>query len=305
MNDVEAVASQVDQLLTGDRSAAVQPNVAALLDGLEGDTILLVETWARDALRETPTPLRPAADSHVDRRRAILTRLAAEAAACDGRPDELLRLLLCDWRDDGESPANYIEHLVAFGREAHAAVTARYVLSREGCPDRERIQAALERLGSPPQGWQDAVLAFAGAPSVEAWEELMQFTPADAVYYRTRNTIQMLIALGVDGDVLFRCATRYGSTPDAFELVELGLVDPETILERGRSGPATARGIWFGLAARAALVRGDRFRAVRLLREALEIADPAFPPLTEVWAIRGLADDELHAMLDSAGIPRR
>ena len=192
-----------------------------------------------------------------------------------------------------------------FGRDADAAVTARYLLSRDDCPDRERIQAALERIGAPPPAWQDAVLAFASAPSVEAWDELMRFTPDDAMYYRTRNTIQTLIALGVDGDVLFRCATRYGSTPDAFELVELGLVDPETIIQRGKDGPATARGIWFGLAARAALIRGDRFRTVRLLRKAVEIADPAFPPLTEVWAIREMADDELNAMLDSAGIPRR
>ena len=39
-------------------------------------------------------------------------------------------------------------------------------------------------------------------------------------------------------------------------------------------------------AARAALLRGDRFGTVRLLKEAIETADPAFPPLTEVWAVR-------------------
>ena len=114
----------------------------------------------------------------------------------------------------------------------------------------------------------------------------------------------MLIGLGVNGDILFQCATRYGATPDAFELVERGQVAPETVIQRGREGPPEARGIWLGLAARAALVRGDRFRTVRLLKEAVETASPEFPPLTEVWAVRELADDELNEMLDKAGIPR-
>jgi hypothetical protein len=41
-----------------------------------------------------------------------------------------------------------------------------------------------------------------------------------------------------------------------------------------------------------------------LLKEAVETADPAFPPLTEVWTIRELADDELNEILDKAGVPR-
>jgi hypothetical protein len=32
-------------------------------------------------------------------------------------------------------------------------------------------------------------------------------------------------------------------------------------------------------------------------------ADPAFPPLLQVWTIREDADDELNAMLDKVGIP--
>ena len=59
-----------------------------------------------------------------------------------------------------------------------------------------------------------------------------------------------------------------------------------------------------GLAAMAALSRGDRFGTVRLLKEAVETADSAFPPLMEVWAVRELADENLHDMLDKAGVPR-
>ncbi len=234
----------------------------------------------------------------------VLTRLAAEAAARLDRPGELVGLLLAEWRDRGESPARYVEYLVHLGHDHMAAVLARYLLSKPDCPERSRIEAALESIGSPPDRWQEAVLMFAAAPSLDAWEQLMQFTPDDVFYHRERNTLQMLLGLGVDGDILFQCATRYGATPDALELVERGQVAPETVVQRGRDGPAEARGLWLGLAARAALICGDRFRTVRLLKEAVETASPGFPPLTEVWAVRELADDELNEMLDKAGIPR-
>jgi hypothetical protein len=303
MNLVEELEARVDEFVADDHARRAT-DVVAWLDDLGDDDIALIEHSARAALDALPTPLRPSRGSELERRRAILRRLAAESAARRNRPDELLALLLANWRDHGDSPAQYIEHLVRYGREDMAAVVARFVLSKADCPERKRIEVALESIGAPPNGWQEAVLAFACAPSVAAWERLMQFTPDDVLYYRTRNTLQTLIQMGVDGDILFRCATRYGSTPDAFELVERGLVAPETIVQRGREGPTTARGIWLGLAARAALVRGDRFGAVRLLKEAVETADPAFPPLTEVWAIRELADDELNEILDKAGVPR-
>ncbi|MBI5536464.1 MAG: hypothetical protein HY898_27325 [Deltaproteobacteria bacterium] len=303
MTVVEDLEARVDEFVAGDQAGRLA-DLVTWLDDLGDDDIELIEHWARATLEALPTPLRPSGGSELGQRRIILRRLGAEAAARRNRPDDLLALLLADWRDHGESPAPYIEQLVRYGRDHLAAVMSRYALSKEDCPERKRIEAALESIGAPPNGWQEAVLAFACAPSVAAWERLMQFTPDDVFYHRTRNTLQMLIQMGVDGDILFQCATRYGSTPDAIELVERGLVTPETVVHRGRQGPTTARGLWLGLAARAALVRGDRFGAVRLLKEAVETADPAFPPLTEVWAIREMADDELNEILDKAGVPR-
>jgi len=302
MTVVEDLEVRVDGFVAGDQDGRFG-EVEAWLDDLGDDDIALIEDWARATLDALPTPLRPARGSELERRRVVLRRISAESAARRGRPDEVLRQLLAEWRHDGDSPAPYVEHLIRYGRDDMAAVVARYVLSKADCLERKRVEAALESVGAPPDGWQEAVLAFASAPSVDAWDRLMQFTPDDVLYHRTRNTLQTLIHMGVDGDILFQCATRYGCTPDALELVELGLVAPETILQRGREGPTTARGIWLGLAARGALARGDRFGAVRLLKEAVETADPAFPPLTEVWAIRELADDELNEILDRAGIP--
>jgi hypothetical protein len=91
--------------------------------------------------------------------------------------------------------------------------------------------------------------------------------------------------------------------PEAIELVERGLVDPETCVRRGDEGPPLARAVWLGLAAQAAFARGDRFGTVRLLREACRIADPAFPPIASMMSIREQADDELREMLDRAGVP--
>ena len=297
------IGDQVDRWVQGN-SADVSSRVEALVSGLDAESLGDVEDWARRALAETPTPLRSGSNDDLQRRRSALRWLAAEVSARRGRPEELLELLRVAWRDEGRSPAALIRRLAEYGRRDEAAAMARYVLGREECPDRGDIEALLESLGSPPDGWQSAVLAFASAPSDEGWDQLMEFTPPDALYQRTRNTVQTLIHLGVDGNVLFRCATRNGTTPDAIELVERGLVDPDTVVARGREGPQSALGFWLGLAAEAALARGDRFRTVRLLREACRVADPEFPPTIHCLSIREAADDELHAMLDAADIPR-
>ena len=76
----------------------------------------------------------------------VLCELAAEAAARLDRPDELLGLLLADWRDRGESPARYVEYLIHLGEDHMAAVLARYVLSKPDCPERSRIEAVLESI---------------------------------------------------------------------------------------------------------------------------------------------------------------
>jgi hypothetical protein len=121
---------------------------------------------------------------------------------------------------------------------------------------------------------------------------------------RTRNALRFLIDIGVDGDILFQCATDAGVTPDAIELVEKGLVAPSTVVARSNRGSPVARGPWLGLAARAALARGDKLGTARWLRAAYACAHPSFPPDLDMREIRGAADAELHAMLDRAGIPR-
>ncbi len=220
-------------------------------------------------------------------------------------PGDLLDLMFMAWHDEGASAAPAIEALVATNREDHAAVLSRSALADPACVERARILAALDVIAAPPANWRAAIDAFAAAPSVEAWRELIRFTPGERVYHRVRNTLQELIGRGVDGNVLFRCATDDGTTPDAIELVERGLVDTEVVVQRGREGPARARGIWLCLAARAAFEHGDRLGVVRLLRDAFRDAHADVPLDMFAAQIRDVADDELNAMLDHVGVPRR
>src|SRR5207244_6806491 len=111
--------------------------------------------------------------------------------------------------------------------------------------------------------WRAQLAAMARDPSVERFEELMRFVPPELIYQRLRNAIRKLKKLGVDANLLFHCATNIGMTPEAIELVEEGLVAPETILARARQ--SAARATYLGLAAEATYLRGDLVSTIRYL----------------------------------------
>lgn len=90
---------------------------------------------------------------------------------------------------------------------------------------------------------------------------------------------------------------------EAIELVEDGLVRPETILARNEESTG-AKAFFLGLAAEAAFLRGDMVGTIRMLREAYSHADEWCSPDFAVLFIRGRATDEQNALLDNAGIPR-
>lgn len=263
-----------------------------------------VERWVQGQLDNLPMPLRRSPNNELVWRRLPFDRVIAAIAWKRGDTDELLRLQRDEWLLQREPASPYLRSLIRLGRLEEAGATARLCLGMDDCQDREEVEALLNETDKAPDGWTDAVLAFAKNPSVDAWDELMRFTPDDVWYGRTRNTLQMLIKLGADPNILFKCATRDGTTSDAIELADRGLVDPEVVVERAHEAPSTARGLWYGLAAEAAWARQDRFNTVRLLREAFRLSSPDFPPKMNAWNIRDRADPELHKLLDEAGIPR-
>lgn len=202
---------------------------------------------------------------------------------------------------NGDSSLPLVQRLRELGYDVEAAATARLALRDPECPDREALESALHEIASSPDGWLDALAAFAHDPSEERWEELMLFVPEEDWYQRLRNTTEILMRLGCDGNILFRCSAKVGMHSGIYDLARSGTVDPEVIEERGAD--SAARATWLGLAAQAAHARGDRFAVVRYLREAAQ-DDDAFLAWASINEIRQEADEALNEELDKVGVPR-
>jgi hypothetical protein len=276
--------------------------LATWADGLDWSQAATLEPRVDAELARLPVPIAPAADGPLIRRRRALERLAGWLRSRRGDCGLLVAAERIVWLRGGSHVA-YLAVLGRAGREAEAASLARTLLARPDCPGREQIEEFLGALSHPPEGWSDAVAAFAASPSLAGWEALWLFTPDDVLYERKRHTLDLMRRLDVDPELLFRCATHGGITADAVALVERGEVDPRLVEERGAESTAEGRPLWLGLAARAACVRGDRLGTVRLLKAALADAQPGFEPTADVEFVRAHADRELKDMLDAAGIP--
>ena len=208
-------------------------------------------------------------------------------------------LLLRRFFNGGESALPAIRKLMETDVD-YAAVVARLALRTANGEEREELLAVLEEITSAPTGWAAALETFAAAPSEEAWDELMRFVPEEVFYQRLKYTVLVLIGLGCDGDVLFRCVSRIGMMPELYDLADSGTVDPETIVQRATGSPAEAA--WLGLAAKAAFARGDRAATTRHLWRASQL-DPIFA-YAAIAEIHQAADAELNAELDRAGVMR-
>jgi hypothetical protein len=205
------------------------------------------------------------------------------------------------WLQEGESVVPLLEALLEDRRFDEAAATARFALSRAACRDREEVERLLVACASPPSGWAEAVERFARDPDDERWEELLTFVPPENFAQLLRMTITQLAKLGVDGDTLVAYGGRYGVVPELIALAEDGGASPEAFVRRAEETRA-ARGTWLGLAAQAALARGNAFACVGLLKRA--VAESILPGEVEPFLldIRERATPELARMLDAAGL---
>jgi hypothetical protein len=216
--------------------------------------------------------------------------------------DSQSRFLARRWLLGGESALPLVQRLADDGCDAEAAATGRLALAYPDCQHRTEIEAILRRIAGEPDGWDQALRDFAQEPSEERWGELMRFVPEEVFYQRLRTTVPLLMRLGCDGNVLFRCAARLGMTPDLFDLAASGKVDPAVIEDRARDSAASSA--WLGLAAQAAFARGDRFGTMRYLRDALRDEEQAYLAWGSIGEIRQIADDEFNAELDKLGVPQ-
>jgi hypothetical protein len=203
---------------------------------------------------------------------------------------------------NGGSALPVVTLLALRGANVEAAAVARLALARADCPDASELEAVLSRLAASPAGWEEALAQFAQAPTLESWRDLMRFVPPEYAYQRQRNAIPRLKSLGVSGDILFRCATEYGLTPDVIELVEEGGVSVKAIMERAEQS-AGAKATYLGLAAEAAFLMEDMVGTVRLLRESIACENEWCSAAPHILFIRERASAEQKDLLDRAGIP--
>lgn len=269
---------------------------------LSDDRLRAIEARARAELGLLPVPIGKSGDAPIHRRRRMLERVLATIDAHRGQPQRLLALAREDWLAGGRHSL-YLRLLVEHGRAHEAMHIARALLERAEGEDRLAIERVVRDAGQPPKGWDEAVRAFARSPSLDAWDRLLRFIPEAVFELRLRHTLALLRHLDVDPEVVFRCAARSGVTADAIELAEEGRVSPRIIEERARASKPPASGLWYGLAARAACVRGDGFSTVRLLRAMLASGIDDDRIDEEIRFVRSRADDALRLLLDRAGLP--
>src|ERR1051325_7464269 len=100
------------------------------------------------------------------------------------------------------------------GEVLEASAVARAALENGDAEAVEIERLLYERDDAPPD-WIETLRAFAAAPSIERWRDLMRFVPPGQIYQRSRNTVRRLRQLGVDTNLLFLCATNLGMTPAA------------------------------------------------------------------------------------------
>jgi hypothetical protein len=204
---------------------------------------------------------------------------------------------------NGASALPVVTLLLSRGAHAQAAAVARLALTQPGCPDAKDLETALARIAALPTGWSESLAEFAKALSLERWQQLMRFVPAQYFNQRHRETVRRLRKLGVSGDLIFRCASEYGLTPDLIELVEDGQVAVETLVERAAQSRG-AKTAYLGLAAEAAFLAGDMIGTVRLLRQSIAHEGEWCSALPHIFFIRERASPDQVDLLDRAAIPQ-
>jgi len=124
--------------------------------------------------------------------------------------------------------------------------------------------------------WTRALELFFQRPSVPGWMTLVRAARPEQRYHHILHAVTQARHRGLDPDLLARCLLCSGPTSCLLDLVEEGAVRPALLAAYAKDAPRPIRGLWWALAAQAALARGDERQASRLLARAeREGGDPA------------------------------
>jgi hypothetical protein len=280
----------------GDRPDAAV--IEALRPVPRGDLARLLRAVS-SALASAPIPIERGSGRALAARREQLRRAHALLEAQKGDPTRLIGVARERWVEGGRH-LEYLRLMVAFGRRAAALDLAFALLERELSAELVEVDRFLADTLEIPAGYDAAIATYLRAPSAEAFDALLRFSPPDLAAHRLRHTVRRLLLAGADPSTLLAVAGHRALTEEMHARIDDGEIPASALARLPEHHPESAPE-WLGLAARSAHARGDQLGTIRLLRVALrhEDRDRARQHLEFV---REIAGPELLAMLDRAGL---
>ena len=274
--------SDVGALIREIRGPAVPPSqVLAIVERSEGNPFLAEELLALGAGRGAPLPanLREVLLARIERLSAAAAEIA-RIAALAGRPVDA-ELLERGW--DGAAPdfdaalRECLDRSILVLHTADRLVGFRHALLAEAVEgdlmpgSRVRLHGRLARLLTEHPDLASPTAAGGAAELAHHWYEARELP---AAFEATVHAAEAAMAARAHPEALRaygRAIDLWGKVPDARQLAGSDLVD---LLDR---------------AARAAILAGDRARAVGLQRQAVDLVDPIADPLRAGYLLARLA----------------
>ena len=196
----------------------------------------------------------------------------------------------------GGDDLRYLKRQAALGFAQAAFDLARSLASRGGERGRT-LQKFLRGDGLLPDGFIEFLERVTPETRFETVKtELEEVAPA----FRPQAIHRVIERLAdAPAALRFQVACMDGATPFTIELIRTGTVPASAVARRAEQSGPIGRGLWLGLAARAAFYGGDELGVVRYLRQAFECEEPPGLDRDHIW---DEASENLQAMLTRFGL---
>ena len=224
-----------------------------------------------------PEPLSPSA--HAPEWRCLELLLAWVEFHETGDGERAFQAERVAWLRGGDD-LRYLKRQAALGYAQAAFDLARSLASRGGERGRT-LQAFLRGDGLLPDEFLDFLEQVTPLMSLESIEVgLAPVAPA----FRPQAIHRIIEHLAeADPALRFEVACLDGATPFTIELIRTGTVPASAVARRAERSDPIGRGLWLGLAARAAFYAGDDLGVVRYLRQAFECEEPPSLDRDHIW----------------------
>lgn len=240
-----------------------------------------------------PEPLAPSA--HAPEWRCLELIMAWVEFHITGEGDRAFQAERIAWLRGGDD-LRYLKRQAALGFAQAAFDLARSLASRGGERGRT-LQKFLRGDGL----LSDAFIEFLDEVTPEVSFEAIEAGLVDVAPAFRPQAIHRVIERLAEADpaLRFQVACLDGATPFTIELIRTGTVPASAVARRAEQSDPIGRGLWLGLAARAAFYAGDELGVVRYLRQAFECEEPPSLDRDHIW---DEASDSLQAMLTRFGL---